>query len=189
MIYKEQIKVFYDEFAEDWETRFKDSKAFDFFLTKRLEMLRRHLGDYSSLVDAGCGTGYYSRNLLKSGQRGLGFDISEKMIAKAREKKEALRQELDLSYEIKDGENLDLTDNSFDRVISVGYLIHLEHPQIALNELYRVLKPGGILVGLISNRWSPWPKKWRGNSTPSPAWKCWNTYRTRHRFCVPVKNC
>ncbi len=156
MTYKQEIKTFYDEFAEDWETRFVDSKAFNFFLTKRLEMLKEHLGDFETVIDAGCGTGYYIRNLLKPGQRGLGFDISDKMLAKAKEFKEAMRPELNLDFEVKDGEHLEVPDSTYDRAICVGYIIHLEHPQQALGELHRVLKPGGKLVGLISNRWSPW---------------------------------
>lgn len=35
-------------------------------------------------------------------------------------------------------------DNSFDRIIATCLLVHLEHPETALNEWKRVLKPGGI---------------------------------------------
>lgn len=156
MIYKEHIKSYYDGFAEEWDTRFVNSKAFEYFLTRRLAVLKSHLGKFETIVDAGCGTGYYIRNLLSVGQRGLGFDLSPNMIAQATKKKASLKPELDLSFQVMDGEHLAILDNSFDRAICVGYLIHLEQPQVALNELYRVLKPGGRLVGLISNRWSPW---------------------------------
>ena len=155
--YREQIRRFYDDFASTWDERFGDSKAFRFFLAERISRLRKHLGDdFDSIVDAGCGTGYYIMRLLQPHQKGLGFDFSEQMIGQARSVKEKMFGELSLEFEVDDGEQLSIPDNSYDRAITVGYLIHLENPKKGLDELYRILKPGGRLVGLVSNRWSPW---------------------------------
>ena len=84
--YKKRIKKYYDDFADSWDDRFvQNSKSFNYFLNKRLAMLDEYLGEYESLVDAGCGTGYYIMNLLKPESQGVGFDFSEKMIEQARQ--------------------------------------------------------------------------------------------------------
>ncbi|HAM88655.1 MAG: Methyltransferase [Candidatus Falkowbacteria bacterium GW2011_GWC2_38_22] len=155
--YKERTKQYYDSFANTWDKRFDNkSKSFLYFLNKRLKMLEKYLGDYDNLVDAGCGTGYYITNLLKNGKKGIGFDISPKMIEQAKKIKNERYSDKDISYVVDDGENLKFENDTFDRAICVGYLIHLEKQQKALNEIFRILKPGGKMVGLISNRWSPW---------------------------------
>lgn len=155
--YRQKIRRFYDDFAPNWDERFGDSKAFRFFLAERISRLEEHLGeDFDSLVDAGCGTGYYIMRLLRPHQKGLGFDFSEQMIRKARSVKETEFPELSLEFEVDDGEHLSIPANSYDRAITVGYLIHLENPKKGLAEIFRILKPGGRLVGLVSNRWSPW---------------------------------
>lgn len=45
--------------------------------------------------------------------------------------------------------NLPFMDNSFDYIFSIYVLEHIEYPQEAINEMYRVLKPGGICYAFI----------------------------------------
>jgi len=47
---------------------------------------------------------------------------------------------------VADGESLPFTDSSFDEVVLAGSLEHMTNPLFALNEAYRVLKPGGRLI-------------------------------------------
>lgn len=41
---------------------------------------------------------------------------------------------------------LEYEDNSFDRVIVTCVLVHLDRPEVAIQEIYRVLRPGGVAV-------------------------------------------
>jgi ubiquinone/menaquinone biosynthesis C-methylase UbiE len=50
------------------------------------------------------------------------------------------------SYPEVDMQNMPYNDNTFDFVISDQILEHLEDPPTAINESYRVLKPGGIVI-------------------------------------------
>ncbi len=157
LVEKERIRNFFEDFAETWDDRFAGSKASLFFKQKRLDMIAQRLGDgYSTLLEAGCGTGYHIMRLLKPGQKGLGIDVAESMLEKARQITARDAPDLDLEFQWDDGENLSLASDSFERIIFIGYLIHLQAPRKAVQELYRVLKPGGRVVGLVSNRWSPW---------------------------------
>jgi len=68
-------------------------------------------------------------------------EVSPAMLAVARQKypKE--------NFELTDLENLsDFNDNTFDRIISLETLEHAPKPLIFLNEICRILKPGGLLI-------------------------------------------
>ncbi|MEK7604168.1 MAG: methyltransferase domain-containing protein [Patescibacteria group bacterium] len=68
-------------------------------------------------------------------------EVSPAMLAIARQKYPGE------NFELTDLENLrDLKDNTFDRIISLETLEHAPKPAIFLNEIYRVLKPGGLLI-------------------------------------------
>lgn len=68
------------------------------------------------------------------------LEVSGKMIRIAKEKyPEEYFAKTDLT-------NLDYQKNFFDKIISLETLEHCPDPQKFLNELYRVIKPGGVLV-------------------------------------------
>ena len=156
--YRKTIRKFYNNFADKWDSRFRGSRAFNYFLNERIKRLKEALGyNYNNILDAGCGTGFYIMKLLdRSNKKGLGFDFAEKMIEVARRNKERYYPDLSVEFRVDDGENLNIEDNSFDRVMHTGYLIHVGDQQKAVSEIFRVLKPEGKMVGLVSNRRSPW---------------------------------
>ncbi len=89
------------------------------------------------LLDLGCGTGFYTRNLFKNGNLNkIGIDISKTGIAKAAKK------DNNSIYLVGSVIDLTIADNSVDIIINVFSPIHLE-------EVQRVLKPGGIYIKVI----------------------------------------
>ncbi len=104
----------------------------------------------SHFLDVGCGTGNFTQKLVSKGHKVTGIDISENMLQIAREKvPEAIFHKMDVY-------NLAFDDNTFDNVISMAAFEFIEHPKKALDELMRVVKPGGtIIVGAIHLD-SPW---------------------------------
>ncbi|HEY8391335.1 MAG TPA: bifunctional demethylmenaquinone methyltransferase/2-methoxy-6-polyprenyl-1,4-benzoquinol methylase UbiE [Capillibacterium sp.] len=103
------------------------------------------------VLDVCCGTGLITRDLAqKVGPRGyvVGLDLSPSMLKIAAEN----LRELARSHRIRLVEGnamaLPFPDHSFDRAV-IGYgLRNVADMRQALRELYRVLKPGGRLVGL-----------------------------------------
>jgi len=97
-----------------------------------------------TILDAGCGGGRYSVawRLLGAGKV-VGLDASEIGIADARKRVSEANVE---SVEFEQGNVLELpyADNSFDVVFSNGVLHHTTDWQRGINELVRVLKPGGL---------------------------------------------
>ncbi len=97
------------------------------------------------ILEVGVGTGlslpYYSgRNQV------VGVDLSEQMLVKARERvaNGGLSHVEDLA--IMDAEQLDFPDSSFDVVSAQCVVNTVPHPEKALEEFARVLKPGGEIV-------------------------------------------
>jgi phosphatidylethanolamine/phosphatidyl-N-methylethanolamine N-methyltransferase len=101
------------------------------------------------ILEVGVGTGislpYYSGN-----SRVVGIDISEPMLKVARRRVIDERLDHVERLEVMDAENLDFPESSFDVVVAQYVVNTVPHPEIALDEFLRVLRPGGELV--IVNR-------------------------------------
>jgi len=95
-------------------------------------------------LDAGCGTGFLTFELATRGHRVTGVDFAPAMIAEARRK--AAERGVSVRLEEADAEQLPFAPGSFDLAISRHVLWTLPHPEAAIDEWVRVLRPGGRLV-------------------------------------------
>jgi len=95
-------------------------------------------------LDAGCGTGFLSLEMAARGHRVTGVDFAPSMLELARGK--AAAQRLPVRFEQADAENLPFAPQSFDLAISRHVLWTLPHPEAAIDEWIRVLRPGGRLA-------------------------------------------
>jgi ubiquinone/menaquinone biosynthesis C-methylase UbiE len=100
-------------------------------------------------LDAGCGTGFLAFELTARGHRVIGVDFAPAMIAEARRK--AREQSVAVRFEQGDIEQLPFESGRFDLVISRHVLWTLPHPEAAIDEWIRVLRPGGRLVVVDSH--------------------------------------
>ena len=97
------------------------------------------------ILDVGVGTGM-CLPLYAPTTRVVGVDLSEKMLAKAREKVAEQKLHHVEGLEVMDAENLTFPDASFDVVVAQYVVNTVPHPEVALNEFARVLKPGGEII-------------------------------------------
>jgi len=95
-------------------------------------------------LDAGCGTGFLSLELAARGHRVSGIDFAPAMLVEARRK--AAERGVTVRFEEGDAEGLRFPPHSFDLVISRHVLWTLPHPEAAVDEWIRVLRPGGRLA-------------------------------------------
>ena len=109
-------------------------------------ILGRVLAGRGSLdvVDLGCGTGFLALELAARGHRVSGIDFAPAMIAVAREK--AAARGLVVRFEEGDAEALPFAAASFGLAVSRHLLWTLPHPEAAITEWIRVLRPGGRLA-------------------------------------------
>ena len=97
------------------------------------------------ILEVGVGTGI-SLPDYAADNRIVGVDISEPMLRKARKRvtEQALRHVEGLA--VMDAERLDFPDASFDVVVAQYVVNTVPHPEAALDEFARVLKPGGEII-------------------------------------------
>ena len=99
-------------------------------------------------LDVGCGTGFLSLELAGRGHRVTGIDFAPQMLAEARKK--AAAQGVAVRFEEGDAEQLPFAEGSFDLVMTRHVLWTLPHPEQAIDEWIRVLRPGGRLAAMDS---------------------------------------
>jgi ubiquinone/menaquinone biosynthesis C-methylase UbiE len=104
-------------------------------------------------LDVGCGTGFLSLELAARGHRVTGIDFAPQMLAEA-QRKAATQEGLPVRFEEGDAEALRFSDASFDLVITRHVLWTLPHPEAAIDEWIRVLRPGGRLA-IIDSQFDP----------------------------------
>ncbi|MCB1335427.1 MAG: bifunctional demethylmenaquinone methyltransferase/2-methoxy-6-polyprenyl-1,4-benzoquinol methylase UbiE [Roseivivax sp.] len=103
------------------------------------------------LLDVAGGTGDISFRFLKRAKTGAHatvLDLTEPMLVEGRKRAEAAAMESSLDWVVGDAMALPFADNSFD-VYTISFGIrNVTRPQDALNEAFRVLRPGGRLMVL-----------------------------------------
>jgi MPBQ/MSBQ methyltransferase len=100
-------------------------------------------------LDAGCGTGFQTAILLELGYETLGVDLSAGLLGVARRRCAGAR------LVQGDIEALPWRDETVDVAVSCGStLSFVPHPDRALAEIGRVLRPGGQLFLEVEHRWS-----------------------------------
>lgn len=139
---------FYDRFAEQF-----DDKMNMYDTNRRLqvifeELLTEDLRE-KALLDAGSGTGWFSREAIVRGAKVVSLDVGENILAQVAKKCDSKRivgSVLDIPFE----------DEHFDVVLSTEVIEHSPDPKKAVQEMHRVLKKKGILVLTVPNKvWHP----------------------------------
>ena len=139
--------------------------------TRELIELSRFSPDMH-ILDVGCGVGGSTRRLSHmSGCKVTGIDLSDEYIDAA----ERLTQLLDMQERVKfhaaSALELPFNDNSFDGAWSIQMNMNVEDKLGWLQEVYRVLKPGGraVLYEVCGNKNSPvyFPVPWAQDSSMS----------------------
>lgn len=97
-------------------------------------------GDGRSLLDVGCGTGHHLAWLRQRGYVVAGVDGSDEMLKRAKKNNpgvELIRADV---------ENIPLPSGSFDFILSIELLRYLPNPEPVIQEMARLLKPGGACI-------------------------------------------
>src|SRR5689334_20721744 len=115
--------------------------------TTSRENLAWHLARYTfaaglvrpgaTVLDAACGVGYGTRTLAAAGASVVAIDCAPEAVSAARTHGAAA------SLAVADLHTLPFQDDAFEGVVCFEVLEHLEHPERFLDEVVRVLRPGG----------------------------------------------
>src|SRR3989442_1474329 len=157
---KERVRAFWQ--AHPCGTKFSDAEIGTREFFARIEAHRYakewHIPEAADFAGArglrvleiGCGLGTDGVRFAKAGADYTGVDLTDAAIELARKRFElsGLRGELRVS----DAENLDFADESFDLVYSHGVLHHTPDTARAVQEIHRVLRPGGRAIVMLYHR-------------------------------------
>lgn len=101
------------------------------------------------VLDLGCGTGWASRRMARVVPQGevVGIDVADEMLRRAEQASSGVPN---VRYLWGSAESIPSADNSFDKVLSVESFYYYADQGKALDELRRVITPGGRLFILIN---------------------------------------
>lgn len=110
------------------------------------------------ILEVGCGKGFYAHIIGAFFPKisYLGIDINEEHLRIAK----VFVQASNVNFRKVDATKLPFADKVFDKIICTEVLEHIKNDRLAISELYRVLKPHGIVVITVPNKnypflWDP----------------------------------
>jgi len=135
--------------AYHWIQCDRNSRMYNPPLEARYKVLLKRLGRPKRAMDVGCGDGYLMGLVSPLCEMVVGIDseISGTKLATAQ-----LRPFANCTVGQADGYSLPFTTNCFDNVFLTDVFEHLEHPDVCMKEICRVMQPNGTLF-LTTPRW------------------------------------
>jgi SAM-dependent methyltransferase len=110
-------------------------------LLARYLVIRYGLSKGKKILDLGCGRGEFLRGFIRCGLNGYGVDRSSTA--------QSICPEAEILKSDLEKEPLPYKDNSFDVVFSKSVLEHFYYPEKLVQQMQRVLKPGGMAITMV----------------------------------------
>jgi len=130
---------------------FKELEEYRFDKLRYLPKLVNFAGYKNKrILEVGCGVGIDLVRFAQNGAIVTGVDLAPQSIALA--KKNFEHHGLSGDLRVMNGEALEFDDEQFDMVYAHGVIQYTANAQKMIDELYRVLKPGGEFIGMLYNR-------------------------------------
>lgn len=148
IIGKEGLEVFYREHEDPWYFSWRAYQHYRY--EQYIKVLKKHVPVGGTLLDIGCGKGYFANQLSKTGLFPfvVGVDISENAIKQA--KKLFLNNKI-LSFQVQELPAINIENKQFDVVVALEVIYYLpegDKRQEAIKNIFNLVKDGGF--GLIS---------------------------------------
>ncbi|MCP4289357.1 MAG: class I SAM-dependent methyltransferase [Gammaproteobacteria bacterium] len=142
---------------------------------REFNLLRKLLFPKSgeSLLDIGCGTGYFSRRFARLGLSATGIDPDSKAIEFAKGEEAG-----NITYLQGNALSLPFPSNSFDYTIAITSLCFIDDPLQALQEMWRVTDRS-LVLGLLNRQSLLYLQKYRHGSYRHARWNTANEVRER----------
>ena len=113
--------------------------------------VRRHLPAGGRVLDVGCGSALVADRLQDLDVEYVGTDLGDHQVTYGAKKQREAEGSLRCAFAQSTAENLPFDDASFDVVVMSEVIEHLLRPELAVWEVARVLRPGGVFVMTTNN--------------------------------------
>lgn len=112
--------------------------------TQRLDYIESVSADkINNFLDMGCGEGYALKIALEKGWNAYGLDIADNLTNEVNRN--------NINYYCGNLFDAAYPDDHFDVIYMDSVLEHIDYPMNTLNELFRILKPGGLFFTIVPN--------------------------------------
>jgi ArsR family transcriptional regulator len=139
---RDTARAYFDELAGRFGKDYVPGRSWKALAEALIKVL-----NYKIVADLGAGEGTLAQLLAQRAEKVIAVDLSPKMV----EFGQALAVQnglTNLEYRIGDIEAPPIDEQSLDLAILSQALHHAEHPQLAIDSAFRILKPGGRLIVL-----------------------------------------
>ncbi len=124
----------------------------------KIDEIKLFLEKYKSngyILDIGSNTSGESENLYHFGHKMVATDINEIALSYSKIRSKKFRNE-QMDYFVIDAHNMPFQNETFDKIVAYEVLHHMEKIDIALNEMFKVLKSGGYLFTVEPYAYNPY---------------------------------
>lgn len=107
-------------------------------------------------LDAGCGSGFFSKYFCERGMNVVALDHSDQSLEMTRQMTGG--RALTVKADLLSGEISQMLGSQFDLIFTDGLLEHFSAPDQdkIMKNFLALLTDGGVVVTVVPNRWSPW---------------------------------
>lgn len=189
---QELVRELFDDCADHYASERETLPYFKAQLKIALSMLAGETP--GKILSIGCAAGAEILELRARGSRVFGVDLSEQMLQRCRARFAEDRQ---VTVCCAEADSLPFADNSLDQVICLGVFEFLRDHDVAMAEVFRVLKPGGLAVIALPSKVSSYMVTHQAvNATAGAIWRTLKRLRGRQNLpkesvnrnlCVPWK--
>jgi SAM-dependent methyltransferase len=139
---RKEYQISYDRVANEYVRQVADELRHKPLDRELLERFAARVRDAGPVCDMGCGPGHVARYLCALGVQVCGIDLSPALVERAS------RLNPGIMFQQGDMMALDAPDNAWAGIAAFYSIIHVPRDDMAraLGELFRVLRPGGILL-------------------------------------------
>jgi len=154
------VRDFFNNFSENYERNiFFYTNGTEYLSKTEIDFVLENMNSYfnnndNNILEIGVGTGRIAKAVLSNfahTRKYVGVDISKKMVLKSKNKSN------DSDFEIvlcDAGRKLPFNNSSFDMVLCIRNLKYIRNWEHTIQEISRLLKPGGMLILEIANIYS-----------------------------------
>jgi D-aspartate ligase len=151
------VDHYFDQGAHYWLDVYRRAGLQPLIYRQRMETVLQWVEDLAlpagaRVLDVGTGAGLLSAELAQRGFHVTATDTSVEMVKKAGEHARHVGVLDAMRIRYSDAHELPFADEQFDLVVALGLLPWLHDPQRAINEMVRVLRPGGWIALTADNR-------------------------------------
>lgn len=140
------------EFWQSWRESGNPYRRYKSERDRQLVVESLEIRDRDRVLEVGCGYGWISQALWQAAKiEWMGIDRSAGMIHRLG----SIHPQRRSRAIVADACRLPFKDAEFDKVLCTGVLMHIDEYSVAVRELVRVLRPGGLLLCSINNALSP----------------------------------